>query len=721
MRVSGSLRAQVISDTLSASKDALVYSRYPTTNYGTATTFTSEAYNVLFVGDYIIRGIIDFNFSSIPRNAIIVEANLLLYGINHTGANASYLKRNTSTWAENTVTWNNKPANTTGTTSIDRVSLAQSTSSTQNYTVNIKDMVNYWIKRGSTNQFGLTLMLQTETPTRRLSFGSKENTNSAKRPKLVIKYILPVKVNVDEVNHVDILDPYSGSATISASGGAGPYTYNWSNGKTTNAVDSLTAGLYWVKVTDSLGNKGGRYVIIGKEADTVQITLQPDSVLGHDALISSYSPTLICESGINDEFRAHYGTSGGTPFQHRSLLWFDINSLPPSAEIINADLILYGKDHQSTTQSNASYLARNTSRWLEDSVWWNNVPSYVTADSVYLAQSSSSTQNYTLNVKNHTQYFIENPQYNFGFLLRLIVQTQHARMVFHSSGASNSSLRPKLELSVKLPSINRVSWTNLVNTEIFDEFTIEKTSGDGASYDAGATSTYLLPAGEDGWFEYTVSQLSHKKMIGLSVFPNLDESDTTINYALEHLANDTIIISEMGSRSATGRKVLLGDNLKIERVADSIYYKINNVIISRRHTNPQEELILDVSLYSSAAKFGNIKLSTAFKNILTLYPNIAYAIPKKELNAGIRYCGIVTNYTLKFKVINKYQSIGTNLQYRIYNYQGDITNLPTLPLNSGINLYSINLQSLSLANGAYYILEITDSKSEKTYLKFKNN
>lgn len=463
MRVSGSLSAQVISDTLSASKDALVYSQYPTTNYGTATTFTSEAYNVLFVGNYIIRGVIDFNFSSIPRNAIIVEANLLLYGINHTGANASYLKRNTSTWAENTVTWNNKPANTTGTTSIDRVSLAQSSSSTQNYTVNIRDMVNYWIKRGSTNQFGLTLMLQTETPTRRLSFGSKENTNSAKRPKLVIKYILPVKVNVDEVNHVDILDPYSGSATISASGGAGPYTYNWSNGKTTNAVDSLTAGLYWVKVTDSLGNKGGRYVIIGKEADTVQITLQPDSVLGHDALISSYSPTLICESGINDEFRAHYGTSGGTPFQHRSLLWFDINSLPPSAEIINADLILYGKDHQSTTQSNASYLARNTSRWLEDSVWWNNAPSYVTADSVYLAQSSSATQNYTLNVKNHTQYFIENPQYNFGFLLRLIVQTQHARMVFHSSGASNSSLRPKLELSVKLAPIYRPIYHVLKN------------------------------------------------------------------------------------------------------------------------------------------------------------------------------------------------------------------------------------------------------------------
>lgn len=717
--------AQIISDTLSASKDAIVRSQNPTTNYGSNTTTEAYSYSSCAPFDcpQYVRGLLDFNFSSIPRNAIILEASLKLYGISHLYAtsNASYIYRNTASWVENSVTWNNKPAYSSGTSSIDRLSLAQSSSSTQDYSVDIKSMVNYWIKRGSTNQFGITLKLQTESLTRRMSFGSKENSNSAKRPKLIIKYVLPVKVEVEEVVHVDIFDPYSGFASIAASGGAGPYTYSWSNGKTGTSSDSLTAGLYWVKATDSLGNKGGAYVVIGKEADTVQITMQPDSVLGYDALISSFSPTLICESGINDEFRAHYGTSGGTPFQHRSLLWFDINTLPLDAEIINAQLTLYGKDHQSTTQSNASYLARITSNWLEDSVWWNNAPTFTTTDSIYLAQSSSATQNYSVDVTNHVQYFIENPQYNFGFLLRLIVQTYHARLVFHSSGASNSSLRPKLVFSVKLPLINRVSWANLVNTEAVDEYTVEKTSGEDTTYDAGATSTHLLPEGDDGWFEYTVSQLSDKKMIGFSVFPNLDESDTTINYAFELLANDTILISEMGARNATGRKVLLDDKLKIERIADSLYYKINDVIVARRSINPQEILILDVSLYSSAAKFGKVKISEKFKNILLIFPNLAYAIPKKELNAGIRYCGIITQYELKFKFINKYDNVGENLQYKIYNHLGNITNLPTLQLEEGINLYSINLQSLSLTNGAYYILEITDSKSEKSYLKFKYN
>lgn len=450
-----SLFAQVLYDTLPASKDAIVRSQNPTTNYGSNTTTEAYAYNSCSPFDcpQYVRGLIDFDFSSIPRDAIILEATLKLYGISHlySSSNASYLRRNTTTWTENSVTWNNKPTYSTGSASIDRVSLAQSTSGTQDYNVNVRDMVNYWIKKESTNRFGVTLMLQTETSTRRMSFGSKENSNTAKRPKLIIKYVLPVKVEINEVNHVDFFDPYSGYASITASGGAGTYTYNWSNGKTGTSSDSLTAGLYWVKVTDSLGNIGGRYIIIGSETDTVDVTLQPDSVLGHDAFLSSTSPTLIYESGVSNEFRAHCGTSGGVPFQQRSLLWFDINSLPSSAEILESNLVLYGKDHQSTTQSNASYLARVTSRWHEDSVWWNNAPSYVTADSVYLAQSSSATQNYTLDVTDHIQYFIENPQYNFGFLFRLIVQTQHARMVFHSSNASNASLRPKLELKILLP------------------------------------------------------------------------------------------------------------------------------------------------------------------------------------------------------------------------------------------------------------------------------
>ena len=44
-----------------------------------------------------------------------------------------------------------------------------------------------------------------------------------------------------------------GSATISATGGVLPYSYNWSNGLNTTTIDNLTAGTYSVTVTDSNG------------------------------------------------------------------------------------------------------------------------------------------------------------------------------------------------------------------------------------------------------------------------------------------------------------------------------------------------------------------------------------------------------------------------------------------------------------------------------------
>ncbi len=44
-----------------------------------------------------------------------------------------------------------------------------------------------------------------------------------------------------------------GSVTASASGGTGPYDFEWSNGETTTSIDSLTAGSYTVTVTDANG------------------------------------------------------------------------------------------------------------------------------------------------------------------------------------------------------------------------------------------------------------------------------------------------------------------------------------------------------------------------------------------------------------------------------------------------------------------------------------
>lgn len=45
----------------------------------------------------------------------------------------------------------------------------------------------------------------------------------------------------------------NGTASVSASGGQAPYTYNWSNGATTQSITGLSYGHYAVTVTDNLG------------------------------------------------------------------------------------------------------------------------------------------------------------------------------------------------------------------------------------------------------------------------------------------------------------------------------------------------------------------------------------------------------------------------------------------------------------------------------------
>jgi len=63
----------------------------------------------------------------------------------------------------------------------------------------------------------------------------------------------PLVVTVLIINHVSVNGGADGQATATASGGAVPYTYAWSNGATTPTINSLVAGAYTVTVTDGNG------------------------------------------------------------------------------------------------------------------------------------------------------------------------------------------------------------------------------------------------------------------------------------------------------------------------------------------------------------------------------------------------------------------------------------------------------------------------------------
>ena len=183
------------------------------------------------------------------------------------------------------------------------------------------------------------------------------------------------------------------------------------------------------------------------------LTLQPNATAGKDAFVSSNIPTT--GQGNSTEFDAAAWTIFGSPVTIRSLIDFDLNSLPTGATIQSAVLTLYNNpnaqngyangQHVHVNGSNEAFLQRITSPWTED-VTWSNQPTTTTQNQVTLAQDINPNQDYLLDVKNLLQDIIDNPSNSFGFLLKLKTEAPYRLLAFASSDHPNASLHPKLEI-----------------------------------------------------------------------------------------------------------------------------------------------------------------------------------------------------------------------------------------------------------------------------------
>ncbi|MDX2003305.1 MAG: LamG-like jellyroll fold domain-containing protein [Chitinophagales bacterium] len=70
----------------------------------------------------------------------------------------------------------------------------------------------------------------------------------------------------------------NGRATVTGAGGTGPYTYRWSNNRTTATISNLAAGVYRVTVTDANGCTALGTAVIGNTASpniSITNTVQP--------------------------------------------------------------------------------------------------------------------------------------------------------------------------------------------------------------------------------------------------------------------------------------------------------------------------------------------------------------------------------------------------------------------------------------------------------------
>lgn len=185
--VSISGKEQINTLTLNPTKDAYTYQASSATNYG-----SSNRLDVSAISSYRSYAFMEFDISSIPLGADIRSAKLCLYKTysNDNGHVLVYtLRRVTSAWVENTITYNVSP------TYSARYGQPYAFGAINEWSViDLKSMVQEWID-GTYSNYGIALIPEFSLSGSSYDYrhhggyATKEHATEAYRPYLVIEYV----------------------------------------------------------------------------------------------------------------------------------------------------------------------------------------------------------------------------------------------------------------------------------------------------------------------------------------------------------------------------------------------------------------------------------------------------------------------------------------------------------------------------------------------------
>jgi hypothetical protein len=477
-------------------KDALISSRgiEADRNFGNSAELVMMAWkDVNTDEEYVYRSLIDFDLSSIPSFATITNAKVSFYhnavSDYSSGQNAccganSYLQTITSPWDENTVTWNTRPS----VSPANVVMFPSISSSAQNFTdVDVTAMIQDRKNNPSSN-FGMMMRYSFDVGYYYdiALFASGDHPNSTLHPVLEVTFTtagqsylssapavldfasqpIGISSGTQSVNVFGSgLTPSSGSVTVTTTnskfevfdnvnGWGQSATLNYSSGQLNTTVNvrfipqtangesgSLNfsgAGISASSLpTTALTGSGTMCVSLSPVADAYVLSNQPNANFGSSAELNSL---------------AWYDNNTNTTYVMRSLLNFDLSSIPANAIIGSAKLSLYynpsspAGNGQQYGFFNESLARRITSSWSENTVTWNNQPTNTEVNQAVLHTSTSPTQNYTdINVTELIKDIRSNPG-SAGIMVKLTVEQAFQELLFASRQHPNAALRPRLDI-----------------------------------------------------------------------------------------------------------------------------------------------------------------------------------------------------------------------------------------------------------------------------------
>lgn len=337
------------------------------------------------------RGVFRYELSEIPTDALIISAKLYLYAktnnLNGNPGSPTFGTNNTALLRKVTTPWTLSGIswnNQPSSTTTGQVALPQSTNTAQNYIVDVKDQVQEWVTNPATNN-GWLFRLQTESFYNSMIFHSGSTSDTTLQPKIEICYVRAVTLP---------------TGCLSIRGNR----------------------------TDGKFQQAHMFDIFPNIADTTQ----PELVAAAWTCNGQGFPT--CNS--------------------RGVFRYDLSEIPVNAVVTSAKLHLYAKTNNlngnpgnpTFGNNNTVLLQKVVSPWALSTITWNNQPSVTTAQQVYLPQSTSTAQNYIVDVKDVVQDWVIDPSTNYGWLFRLQTESFYNSMIFHSGSTADTTLQPKLEV-----------------------------------------------------------------------------------------------------------------------------------------------------------------------------------------------------------------------------------------------------------------------------------
>lgn len=316
-------------------KDATLSSKWPNNNSGAHPDFIAAAWTHSGTPS-TVRGLLEFDLSSIPSNSTVISAELSLFWSNnnlnlgHSSLNfpnIAHLKRVTSPWDENTVTWNTEPTST----NTNMILLPESINGTQDYpnidvTSLTQDMIN-----NPSNSFGFLFKQTAEQYYRSMLFASSDFPDPTKHPKIVIIYNSNGNLAEDlSLGNDTTLCP--GSTLTLAPNISGINNYLWQDGSTSATFPVSSPGTYSLEVT----------TCTGIFSDTINITYNNTDFtgLGNDTTLCSSNTYLLEPNLANSSYIWQDGSTTPSLLVHQSgQYWIDIydNDCLLASDTINID------------------------------------------------------------------------------------------------------------------------------------------------------------------------------------------------------------------------------------------------------------------------------------------------------------------------------------------------------------------------------------------------